>query len=47
MKHHHHQQPIAARDLHINRRADAAMDLLTAVGIAVGLALVLVKWWSS
>jgi hypothetical protein len=47
MKHHHHQQRIAARDLKLNRRAEAAWDFIVAVAIGFGLAWVLVKWWSS
>ena len=32
---------------HLNRRADSALDFLTAIVIGVGLALLLAKWWSA
>jgi hypothetical protein len=32
---------------HLNRRADSALDFLTAIAIGVGFALLLAAWWSS
>ena len=35
------------RDAKINARIDAGCDLLLAVAIGIGLAVLLVAWWSS
>jgi hypothetical protein len=43
-KYHYHPQVKAAK---LNGRAEAAFDFLVAIAIGVGLALLLVAWWSS
>lgn len=43
----HTQHPYMEQARHLNRRADSALDFLTAIAIGVGLALLLAKWWSA
>jgi hypothetical protein len=47
MKHHkyHYHPQVKAAKLHA--RAEAAFDFLVALAIGVGLAFLLVAWWSS
>lgn len=47
MKHHKHNYTSAVKANRLTRRAEAALDLLTALAIGVGLAALLVAWWSS
>jgi hypothetical protein len=46
MKHHNHFQYSAIERRH-NKRGEAALDIVTAIGIGVGLAVLLVAWWSA
>ena len=45
MKHHNYTPAIKADRL--SRRAEACLDYLLALAIGVGLATLLVAWWSS
>jgi hypothetical protein len=47
MKHHkyHYHPQVKVAKLHA--RAEAAYDFLTALAIGIGLAALLVAWWSS
>jgi hypothetical protein len=47
MKHHNHFQYPEVKNAKLHARADAAMDLLTALAIGFGLAALLVAWWSA
>jgi hypothetical protein len=47
MKHHRHFQYPEVKNAKLHARADAAVDFLAAVAIAVGLAVLLVAWWST
>ena len=54
MKHHnHHQHPYSSEfkrrifTRRIERRIQAGADLLLALAIGIGLAVLLVAWWSS
>jgi hypothetical protein len=44
----HTQHPYMEQERrHLNRRADSAFDFLIAIAIGVGLAVLLVAWWSA
>ena len=44
----HTQPPYMEQERrHLNRRADSALDFLTAIAIGVGLALLITAWWTS
>jgi hypothetical protein len=43
----HTQHPYMEQARRLNRRADSALDFLTAIAIGVGFALLLAAWWSS
>lgn len=43
----HTQHPYMEQARRLERRADSALDFLTAIAIGVGLALLLAKWWSA
>ena len=47
MKHHNHYHYPEVKNAKLNARADAVLDLLTALAIGVGLAVLLVAWWSA
>lgn len=54
MKHHNHNQYPYSSEIkrriftrRVERRIEAGADLLLAIVIGVGLATLLVKWWSS
>ena len=47
MKHHNHFQHYQVRAAKMHSRAEAAYDFLVALLIGVGLAALLVAWWSS
>jgi hypothetical protein len=47
MKHHRHYHYPEIKNARLTSRAEAALDLLTALAIGVGLAVLLVAWWSS
>lgn len=46
MKHHNHFQH-AVIERRFNKRSEAALDFLVAIAIGVGLAVLLVAWWSA
>jgi len=41
------QHPYIEQARRLDRRADSALDFLTAIAIGVGFALLLAAWWSS
>ena len=43
----HTQHPYMEQARRLDRRADSALDFLTAIAIGVGFALLLAAWWSS
>jgi len=43
----HTQHPYIEQARRLERRADSALDFLTAIAIGVGFALLLAAWWSS
>jgi hypothetical protein len=44
----HTQHPYMEQERRqLNRRADSALDFLIAIAIGVGLAILLVAWWSA
>jgi hypothetical protein len=47
MKHHKYHQHYQVKAAKLHARAEAALDLLTALAIGVGLAVLLVAWWSA
>jgi hypothetical protein len=47
MKHHKHFYYPEVKNAKLHARADAALDLLTALAIGFGLAVLLVAWWSA
>jgi hypothetical protein len=47
MKHHRHYHYPEIKNERINARADAALGFLLALAIGVGLAVLLVAWWSA
>jgi hypothetical protein len=47
MKHHKHFYYPEVKSARLNSRAQAALDLLTALAIGVGMAVLLVAWWSA
>lgn len=47
MKHHKYHQHYQVRAAKLHARAEAARDLLTALVIGIGLAALLVAWWSA
>jgi hypothetical protein len=47
MKHHRHYHYPEVKNARLNSRADAALDLLTALAIGISLAALLVAWWSA
>jgi hypothetical protein len=47
MKHHKYHQHYQVKAAKLHARAEAAFDYLTALAIGVGLAVLLVAWWSS
>jgi hypothetical protein len=47
MKHHKHYHYPEVKSARLTARAEAALDLLTALAIGVGLAALLVAWWSA
>ena len=46
MKHHKHFYYPEVKNARLTARADAALDLLTALAIGISLAALLVAWWS-
>jgi len=47
MKHHKHYYYPEVKNARLNARAQAALDLLTALAIGISLAALLVAWWSA
>ena len=47
MKHHNHFHYPEVKNAKLHARADAAVDLLTVLAIGVGMAVLLVAWWSA
>jgi len=47
MKHHKYHQHYQVRAAKMHSRAEAAYDFLVALLIGVGMAALLVAWWSS
>jgi hypothetical protein len=47
MKHHKYHQHYQVKAAKLHARSEAALDFLTALAIGVGLAVLLVAWWSS
>jgi hypothetical protein len=47
MKHHKHFHYPEVKNARLTARADAALDLLTALAIGISLAALLVAWWSA
>ena len=47
MKHNKYYHYPEVKNAKLNARAQAALDLLTALAIGVGLAVLLVAWWSA
>jgi hypothetical protein len=47
MKHHKYHQHYQVKAAKLHARAEAALDLITALIIGVGLAALLVAWWSA
>ena len=43
----HTQHPYMEQARRLERRADSALDFLTAIAIGIGFALLLAAWWSS
>lgn len=43
----HTQHPYIEQARRLERRADSALDFLTAIAIGVGLALLITAWWTS
>lgn len=44
----HTQHPYMDQERRLlNRRADSALDFLIAIAIGIGLAVLLVAWWSA
>ena len=47
VKHHNYHQHYQVKNARLHARAEAAFDFLVALAIGVGLAALLVAWWSS
>ena len=47
MKHHRHYHYLEVKNARLTARAEAALDLLTALAIGISLAALLVAWWSA
>ena len=47
MKHHKYHQHYQVRAAKMHARAEAALDVVLAVVIGIGLAVLLVAWWSA
>jgi hypothetical protein len=47
MKHHKYHQHYQVRAAKLHARAEAALDLVFAVLIGIGMAVLLVAWWSA
>ena len=47
VKHHKYHQHYQVKVAKLHARAEAALDYLTALAIGVGLAALLVAWWSA
>jgi hypothetical protein len=47
MKHHRHYHYPEVKNARLNSRAEAALDLLTALAIGISFAALLVAWWSA
>ncbi|CAB5194519.1 hypothetical protein UFOVP173_3 [uncultured Caudovirales phage] len=47
MKHSKYFHYPEVKNAKLNARGEAAMDLLVAISIGVGLAVLLVAWWSA
>jgi hypothetical protein len=47
MKHHKYNQHYQVPAAKLNARAEAALDLIAALAIGIGMAALLVAWWSS
>ena len=47
MKHHKYNQHYQVPAAKLNARAEAALDLITALVIGIGMSALLVAWWSS
>jgi hypothetical protein len=47
MKHSKYFHYPEVKNAKLNARGEAAMDLLVAIAIGVGLAILLVTWWSA
>jgi hypothetical protein len=47
MKHHKHFYYPEVKNARITARAQAGLDLLTVLAIGVGMAVLLVAWWSA
>ena len=43
----HTQHPYIEQARRSERRADSALDFLAAIAIGIGLAVLLVAWWST
>ena len=47
MKHHKHYHYPEVKNAKLNARGEAVLDLLTVLAIGVGMAVLLVAWWSA
>jgi hypothetical protein len=47
MKHHRHYHYPEVKNARLTARAEAALDLLAVLAIGVGMAVLLVAWWSA
>jgi hypothetical protein len=47
MKHHKHYHYPEVNSARLTARAEAGLDLLTALAIGISLAALLVAWWSA
>jgi hypothetical protein len=47
MKHHKYHQHYQVKAAKLHARAEAALDLVFAVLIGIGMAVLLVAWWSA
>jgi hypothetical protein len=47
MKHHKHYYYPEVKNAKLNARGEAVLDLLLAIAIGVGMAVLLVAWWSA
>ena len=46
MKHHKHYYYPEVKNAKLNARGEAVLDLLLAIAIGIGMAVLLVAWWT-